>query len=136
MRESGIGGAVRGFFVSRIVSVCFALALGAQLGACASLSNQPRNEVRVRVGPEQERAYRAEPYAALYASYAMISSLAYTTREHGNRNLCPDQSSLDRQHDDYATMWMRSLSEKKWHCVFGLSETQPCPQRYRDCNPL
>jgi hypothetical protein len=126
---------VRGLFVSRIVNVCFALALGAQLGACASLSNQPRDEVRVRVGPEPERAYRAEPYAALYASYAMISSLAYTGRENLNRDLCPEHSLLDRQNDAQPIVWMRSLNGSKWKCMFGLSETLPCPQRYRDCHP-
>jgi hypothetical protein len=127
---------VRSFFVSRKVKVLFALALGAQLGACASLSNQPRDEVHVRVGPEPERAYRAESYAALYASYAMMSSLAYTGRENLNRNLCPEPSLLDRQNDTQIIAWMRSLNAMKWHCVFGLSETLPCPHRYRDCNPV
>jgi hypothetical protein len=135
MQESAIGGAVRGLFVSRIVNVCFALALGAQVGACASLSNQPSDEVRVRFGPEPERAYRAESYAALYASYAMISSLAYTGRENLNRDLCPEHSLLDRQNDAQAIVWMRSLNGNKWKCMFGLSETLPCPQRYRDCHP-
>ena len=130
------GPAVRGFFVSGFVPVLFALALAGQLGACASLSNQPRNEVRVRVGPEPERAYRAEPYAALYAPYAMMSSLAYTGRDNLNRDLCPEPALFDRHNDAHATAWIRSLNGKKWQCVFGLSETLPCPHRYRDCNPL
>ena len=127
--------AVQGFIVSRLVNVLLSLALSAQLSACASLSNQPRDEVRVRVGPEADRAYRAEPYAALYSSYAMMTSLAYTGREYLNHDLCPDQSLLDRENGAHAIAWMRSLNGKKWHCVFGLSETLPCPHRYRDCNP-
>jgi len=126
---------VRGFVVGRTVNVLFALALAALLGGCASF-DQPRDEVRVRVGPEPVRAVRAEPYAALYASYAMISSLAYTGREKLNRNLCPEPSLLDRQEDAHAIGWIRSLNGRKWQCVFGLSETLPCPHRYRDCNPL
>jgi len=130
-----LGLAVQGFIVSRLVKVLCLLALGVQLGACAALSNQPRDEVRVRVGPEAERPYRAEPYAALYSSYAMMTSLAYTRREYLNRDLCPDQSLLDRENGAQAIEWMRSLNGKKWHCLFGLSETLPCPHRYRDCNP-
>ncbi len=129
----GLG--VQNSIVSRLVNVLFLLTLSAQLGACTSSSNQPRDEVRVRVGTEAERPYRAEPYAALYSSYAMMTSLVYTGREYLNRDLCPDQSLLDRENGAQAIEWMRSLNRRKWQCVFGLSEKLPCPHRYRDCNP-
>jgi len=59
----GLG--VQNFIVSRLVNVLFLLTLSAQLGACASLSNQPRDEVRVRVGTEAERSYHGVRYHAL-----------------------------------------------------------------------
>jgi hypothetical protein len=123
---------MRGISVARLAKLLFAIALGAQLGACAT--DQPRDEVHVRVGPEPFQAYRAEPYASLYVQYAMISSLAYTGRQNLNPDLCPEPASLDRQKDAEAIAWMRSLNARKWKCLFGLSETLPCPRRYLNCN--
>src|SRR5438309_2273722 len=94
----------------RVPNRPFCAASQPQLGACAFLSDQPRDQVRIRVGPEPLRAERAEPYAALYASYAMISSLAYTGRQKLNRDHCPEYSLLDRQNDAQAIAWMRSLN--------------------------
>jgi hypothetical protein len=81
----------------------------------------------VGVGPLQ--AHRAEPYASLYVSYAMISSLAYTPRQNLNQDLCPEAASFDKDKDAEAIAWMRSLNARKWNCVLGLSETLPCPRR-------
>ena len=125
---------MRGAVVRGLAELLFAIALGTQLGACAILSDQPRDEVRVRVGHEPFQAYRAEPYASLYVSYAMMSSLAYTERQNLNPDLCPESASLDRQKDAEAITWMRSLKARKWNCLFGLSETLPCPRRYLNCN--
>ena len=123
------GTAIRG-----LAKLLFAIALGTQFGACAIVSDQPRDQVRVRVGPEPFQAHRAEPYGSLYVSYAMMSSLAYTGRQNLNPDFCPESASFDRQKDAAAIAWMRSLSARKWHCVFGLSETLPCPRRYLNCN--
>jgi hypothetical protein len=73
------------------------------------------------------QAHRAEPYASLYVSYAMISSLAYTPRQNLNQDLCPEATSFDKDKDAEAIAWMRSLNARKWNCVLGLSETLPCP---------
>jgi hypothetical protein len=126
---------MRGINVRGFAKLLFAIALGAQLGSCATITDQPRDEVRVRVGPQPFQAYRAEPFASLYISYAMMSSLAYTGRQNLNLDLCPEYTSFDPQKDAEAIAWMRSLNAKKWHCLFGLSETLPCPRRYLECNP-
>ena len=125
-----------GITVRGLAKVLLAIAFGTQVGACAMLSDQPRDQVRVRIGPEPFQAHRAEPYASLYASYAMISSLAYTARQNLNPDHCPDTASFDRQKDAAAIVWMHSLNARKWNCMFGLSETLPCPRRYRDCNSI
>src|SRR3984893_4758123 len=127
---------MRGSAACGLTKLLFAIALGTQLGACAILTDQPRDEVRVRVGVGPLQAHRAEPYASLYVSYAMISSLAYTRRQNLNQDLCPEAASFDKDKDAEAIAWMRSLNARKWNCVLGLSETLPCPRRYRDCNSI
>ena len=131
---TGWGLVMCGIAVRGLAKLSFAIALGTQLGACAILSDQPRDEVRVTIGPEPFQAHRAEPYASLYVSYAMISSLAYTGRQNLNPDLCPEPASFDREKDAEAIAWMRSLKARKWTCMLGLSETLPCPRRYRNCN--
>jgi hypothetical protein len=123
-----------GIAVRGLAKLLFAIALGTQLGACAILSDQPRDEVRVRVGPQPFHAYRAEPYASLYVSYAMMTSLAYTRPQNLNPDLCPEPALFDRQKDAEAIAWMRSLNARKWKCLLGMSETLPCPRRYLNCN--
>jgi hypothetical protein len=120
----------------RLAKLLYVVILGNQLCACASLSDQPRNEVRVNVGPEPVRAYRAEPYASLYLSYAMMSSLAYAGHQSLDPDFCPEFASLDRKKDAETISWMRSLKAKKWQCLFGLSETLPCPRRYPSCHQV
>jgi hypothetical protein len=127
---------MRGSAACGLAKLLFAIALGTQVGACAILTDQPRDEVRVRVGIGPLQAHRAEPYASLYVSYAMISSLAYTPRQNLNQDLCPEAASFDKDKDAEAIAWMRSLNARKWNCVLGLSETLPCPRRYRDCNSI
>ena len=111
-----------------------ALLLGATaaiLSACTSLPG--RNQVEVQVGQQSVHVQRAEPYAALYLPYAMMSALAYAPRDRLTADLCPDLSALDPQSDAMAVTWLHSLNGRKWRCLFGVSGQLPCPRHYPDC---
>lgn len=136
IRCVGEGSFVRRISVSRIIWLVIAIALGAQLGACANLTDQPRDEVRVRIGTGPVQSHRVDPFASLYVPYAMMSSLAYTERQNLTADHCPEPALLDRDKDAQAIAWIRSLNGRKWHCLFGLSERLPCPRRYLDCNTI
>jgi hypothetical protein len=133
MQGERAGGHVVAGFGLGIARPLFAIAIGAQLGACA-LVPQPRDEVWVRIGSGPLQSHRAEPYASLYLPYAMMSSLAYTRREKLNADLCPDPALLAK--DSQATEWIKALHARKWRCVFGLSDRQACPRRYPDCRRI
>jgi dienelactone hydrolase len=115
------------------------------LAACAT---QPKNQVYVGVGTEMPRLALARDYAALYAPYAMMATLAYTDPaglDHAQH--CPSYQNLghgppgeDQRAAEFRTTarhWIKDLKHLGWECRFGVYGNLNCPKRLGDnCDPV
>lgn len=135
---------------ARPAAIAVVLALGASLavglGGCAT---QPREEVVVRVGVDFGTNFGAVDYAALYAPYAMMATIAYTNENALNgATSCPDPYKLARHlkgdsDDQFAfnttvAGWVDSLKRRHhWECISGRAGSLPCPKNLgSDCKPV
>lgn len=129
----------------RKFAVAAMLALGVGLGGCAT---QPREEVVVGIGADFGTNFKAADYAALYAPYAMMATVAYTNENalHGISH-CPDPRKLmrrlDGDSDDQFAFnrtvagWIAALNHGNWDCIAGRFGSLSCPKNLGpDCKPL
>jgi dienelactone hydrolase len=132
--------------VSRFVVRLSVLALAALgLGACAT---QRSDDVLVGIGSQMPEPAKARDYAALYAPYAMMATIAYSDENVLTKGtLCPDLGKLADRHlakndDDYkfqliVRKWVIELNQSSWHCMSGVVGALPCPKRLgAGCRPV
>src|SRR5215475_4354688 len=129
------------------VSSCHAAArwlatmlLAALLSACAS---QPRDQVRITVGPGPSEYQAARSYAALYAPYAMMATAAYSNPAVLHAEQCPDPAkfanhALAKDEADFTFhknvhSWIGILQARKWEFRLGVVGSLPCPLRNSKC---
>lgn len=114
------------------------------LGAC---STQPPDAVRVTVGTGETAQLKARDYAALYAPYAMMATVAYTDPIDLNGKQCPDTGKLShprvgdspRDAADRIAIrdWILTLNRHGWHCDSGMVGGKDCPPKYGPgCKPV
>lgn len=126
---------------SRCVGAVLGITLGISLGGCAT---QAPGDVRVSIGAEMPSDFNAADYAALYAPYAMMATIAYTEPVDFNRAHCPDRARLARPSADgdadFRTSvrgWIAQLNGRGWHCDFGVYGALECPPRAGSkCKPV
>lgn len=121
------------------------LALAAlMLAACA---RQPRDDVQVGVGVQMTERAKAKDYAALYAPYAMMATVAYTDKPDLDSRFCPDPARLamrregesagDAAYRASARGWIGDLNRRGWQCYSGVVGSLPCPAKLgSECKPV
>lgn len=126
----------------RLAALAFA---ALTLAACAT---QPKDQVYVGVGTEMPRPALARDYAALYAPYAMMATLAYTDPAGLDQaQHCPNYENLghappgengrDAEFRTTVRHWIKDLNKLGWECRFGVYGSLKCPKRLGDgCRPV
>jgi len=122
--------------------------LGLVALAVAGCAVQAKDQAYVGVGMEMPQPAAARDYAALYAPYAMMATLAYTDPSGLDKEQnCPDVEMLkhappnetERNAEFRKTTraWITDLKNMGWSCRFGVYGSLPCPKRLGDgCSPV
>jgi hypothetical protein len=132
-----------GWLIARLAALAFA---ALTLAACAV---QARDQVYVGVDSRIPQAARARDYAALYAPYAMMVTLAYTNPSGLDElqhcpsydnlgNAPPGESQRDAEFRITARRWVKDLKRRGWECRFGIYGNLPCPKMLwrSGCHPV
>jgi DUF2974 family protein len=130
-----------GRLITRLAALAFA---ALTLAACAV---QAKDQVYVGVDTQMPQPARARDYAALYAPYAMMATLAYTNPSGLDEaqhcpsydnlgNAPPGESERDAEFRTTERRWLKDLKGWGWECRFGIYGNLKCPKMYSGCHPV